>query len=51
MDKEWVDFGTLLSASPEERKCQLSVTNGHDKPRLCLEHTNQNGIAYPLING
>lgn len=35
---EYVDFGSLLSVSPDESKYRLSVANDHDHPSLCLEH-------------
>ena len=38
---EYVDVGSLLAVSPEESKYQISVTNDHDYPSLCLEHVKQ----------
>ena len=35
---EYVDFGSLLTVSPDESKYRISVTDDHDHPSLCLEH-------------
>ena len=35
---EYVDFGSLLTVTPDESKYRISVTNEHDNPSLCLEH-------------
>ena len=35
---EYVDFGSLLTVTPDESKYRISVTNDHDNPSLCLEH-------------
>ena len=35
---ENVDFGSLLTVSPDESKYRISVTDDHDHPSLCLEH-------------
>ena len=33
---EYVDFGSLLTVSPDESKYRISVTDDHDHPSLCL---------------
>ena len=38
---EYVDFGSLLTVSPDESKYRISVTDDHDHPSLCLEHVKQ----------
>lgn len=35
---EYIDFGSLLTVSPEETKYRLSVANDNDNPSLCFEH-------------
>ena len=35
---EYVDFGSLLTVSPDESKYRISVTDDRDHPSLCLEH-------------
>ena len=35
---EYIDFGSLLTVSPDESKYRISVTDDHDHPSLCLEH-------------
>ena len=35
---EYVDFGSLLTVSPDQSKYRTSVTDDHDHPSLCLEH-------------
>ena len=35
---EYVDFGSLLTVSPDQSKYRISVTDDHDHPSLCLEH-------------
>ena len=35
---EYVDFGSLLTVSPDESMYRISVTDDHDHPSLCLEH-------------
>ena len=35
---EYVDFGSVLTVSPDESKYRISVTDDHDHTSLCLEH-------------
>ena len=35
---EYVDFGSLLTVSPDKSKYRISVTVDHDHTSLCLEH-------------
>ena len=37
-ENKYVDFGSILTVSPDESKYRISVTDDHDHPSLCLEH-------------